>query len=31
VRYYALYHMNVATAEKRERFLAKVRREMSRF
>lgn len=31
VRYHALYHMNVATAEKRGRFLAKVRREMSRF
>jgi len=31
VRYYALYHMNVATAEKRGRFLAKVGREMRRF
>lgn len=31
VRYYALYHMNVATAEKRARFLIKVRREMRRF
>ena len=31
VRYYALYHMNVATQLKRSRFLAKVRREMSRF
>jgi NAD(P)H dehydrogenase (quinone) len=31
VRYHALYHMNVATPEKRHRFLAKVRREMSRF
>jgi NAD(P)H dehydrogenase (quinone) len=31
VRYYALYHMNIATPEKRRRFLAKVRREMSRF
>jgi NAD(P)H dehydrogenase (quinone) len=31
VRYYALYHMNVATHPKRSRFLAKVRREMSRF
>jgi NAD(P)H dehydrogenase (quinone) len=31
VRYYALYHMNIATPEKRRRFLAKVRRGMSRF
>ena len=31
VRYHALYHMNTATAEKRSRFLAKVRREMQRF
>jgi NAD(P)H dehydrogenase (quinone) len=31
VHYHALYHMNVASAEKRSRFLAKVRREMSRF
>lgn len=31
VRYYALYHMNIAAAEKRRRFLAKVRREMGRF
>jgi putative NADPH-quinone reductase len=31
VRYHALYHMNVATAEKRGRFLVKVRREMRRF
>jgi NAD(P)H dehydrogenase (quinone) len=31
VRYYALYHMNVVTQAKRGRFLAKVRREMSRF
>jgi NAD(P)H dehydrogenase (quinone) len=31
VRYYALYHMNIATPEKRRSFLAKVRREMSRF
>jgi NAD(P)H dehydrogenase (quinone) len=31
VRYYALYHMNVATAEKRGRFLVKIRREMRRF
>jgi NAD(P)H dehydrogenase (quinone) len=30
VRYYALYHMNVATADKRGRFLARLRREMSR-
>ncbi|WP_247388363.1 MULTISPECIES: hypothetical protein [unclassified Bradyrhizobium] len=31
VRYYALYHMNVATTKKRSRFLARLRREMSRF
>jgi NAD(P)H dehydrogenase (quinone) len=31
VRYYALYHMNVATPEKRSRFLVQVRREMERF
>jgi NAD(P)H dehydrogenase (quinone) len=31
VRYHALYHMNVATAETRGRFLVKVRREMRRF
>jgi NAD(P)H dehydrogenase (quinone) len=31
VRYHALYHMNVATAEKRGGFLAKIRREMRRF
>jgi NAD(P)H dehydrogenase (quinone) len=31
VRYYALYHMNVATPAKRSRFLAKVRRGMERF
>jgi NAD(P)H dehydrogenase (quinone) len=31
VRYYALYHMNVATADKRRRFLVQVRREMERF
>lgn len=31
VRYYALYHMNTATPERRGRFLAKVRREMERF
>ncbi|MBV8925563.1 MAG: NAD(P)H-dependent oxidoreductase [Bradyrhizobium sp.] len=31
VRYHALYHMNVATAEQRSRFLARVRREMRRF
>jgi putative NADPH-quinone reductase len=31
VRYHALYHMNVATVEKRGRFLAKIRREMRRF
>jgi NAD(P)H dehydrogenase (quinone) len=31
VRYYALYHMNVATDAQRARFLAKVRREMARF
>ncbi|MGA7810004.1 NAD(P)H-dependent oxidoreductase [Bradyrhizobium sp.] len=31
VRYYALYHMNVATAEKRRRFLARIRREIERF
>ena len=30
VRYYALYHMNTATLARRERFLAKVRREMAR-
>lgn len=30
-RYLALYHMNVASLEKRTRFLAKVRREMERF
>lgn len=30
-RYYALYHINTATPEKRSRFLAKVRREMARF
>ena len=30
-RYHALYHMNVATPEKRNRFLALVRREMRRF
>lgn len=31
VRYHALYHMNTATAVRRARFLAKVRREMARF
>jgi NAD(P)H dehydrogenase (quinone) len=31
VRYHALYHMNTASAEKRARFLAIVRREMERF
>jgi NAD(P)H dehydrogenase (quinone) len=31
VRYYALYHMNTATAARRGRFLAKVRRQMERF
>ena len=31
VRYHALYHMNVATADKRGRFLVKVREEMRRF
>ncbi len=31
VRYHALYHMNVATPEKRNRFLAQIRREMRRF
>jgi putative NADPH-quinone reductase len=31
VRYHAIYHMNTATAERRGRFLAKVRREMERF
>jgi NAD(P)H dehydrogenase (quinone) len=31
VSYYALYHMNTATLERRTRFLAKVRREMARF
>jgi NAD(P)H dehydrogenase (quinone) len=31
VRYHALYHMNVATDGQRGRFLAKVRREMTRF
>ncbi|WP_407178642.1 NAD(P)H-dependent oxidoreductase [Bradyrhizobium sp. STM 3562] len=31
VRYHALYHMNIATPTQRSRFLAKVRREMSRF
>jgi NAD(P)H dehydrogenase (quinone) len=31
VRYYALYHMNVATESKRSRFLARLRRDMSRF
>ncbi len=31
VRYYALYHMNIATPAKRSGFLAKVRREMTRF
>ena len=31
VCYYALYHMNVATAGKRNRFLARLRRDMSRF
>jgi NAD(P)H dehydrogenase (quinone) len=31
VRYYALYHMNVATDAQRGRFLAKIRREMARF
>jgi putative NADPH-quinone reductase len=31
VRYYALYHMNVATACKRNRFLARLRRDMSWF
>lgn len=31
VRYHALYHMNTATAERRARFLATVRREMARF
>ena len=30
VRYHALYHMNVATAAKRRRFLAEVRRAMER-
>jgi NAD(P)H dehydrogenase (quinone) len=30
VRYYAIYHMNTATLARRERFLAKVRREMAR-
>jgi NAD(P)H dehydrogenase (quinone) len=30
VRYVALYHMNTATAERRARFLAKVRQEMVR-
>jgi len=30
VRYFALYHMNIATADERGRFLAKVRREMRR-
>jgi NAD(P)H dehydrogenase (quinone) len=31
VRYHALYHMNVATPEKRSRFLARVRQELERF
>jgi len=31
VRYHAIYHMNTATAERRRRFLAKVRKEMERF
>lgn len=31
VRYHALYHMNTATAARRSRFLARVRREMERF
>jgi NAD(P)H dehydrogenase (quinone) len=31
VRYYALYHMNVATPKKRSRFLTRVRREMRLF
>ena len=31
VSYHALYHMNVATPEKRSRFLALVRMEMRRF
>jgi hypothetical protein len=31
VRYHALYQMNIATAAKRSRFLAEVRREMQRF
>jgi hypothetical protein len=31
VRYHALYHMNVATSEKRICFLALVRLEMRRF
>ena len=31
VRYYALYHMNVATLDKRTRFMARVRQEMVRF
>ena len=31
VRYYALYHMNTATPERRGRFLARVRKEMARF
>jgi putative NADPH-quinone reductase len=31
VRYLALYHMNTATAERRGRFIARVRREMERF
>jgi len=31
VRYHAIYHMNTATAERRGRFLARVRMEMERF
>ena len=31
VRYHALYHMNTATLARRNRFLAKVRKEMQRF